>query len=73
MKFDELSHCVIGCGIEVHRELGPGLLESAYELCTLILLRDLRALRGEKKDEITKRKRIRSSAQRCFIGATLSK
>lgn len=32
-KFEELSHRVIGCAIEVHRELGPGLLESAYEKC----------------------------------------
>ena len=28
---DELSYKVIGCAIEVHRTLGPGLLESAYE------------------------------------------
>ena len=33
MEFDDLSHRVIGCAIEVHRELGPGLLESAYEQC----------------------------------------
>ena len=33
MKFDTLSHKVIGCAIEVHRTLGPGLLESAYEQC----------------------------------------
>jgi len=31
--FDELSNRVIGCAIEVHRELGPGLLESTYEQC----------------------------------------
>ena len=31
MEFDELSNRVIGCAIEVHRELGPGLLESPYE------------------------------------------
>ncbi|MEM6553099.1 MAG: GxxExxY protein [Planctomycetota bacterium] len=30
---DGLTQRVIGCGIEVHRELGPGLLESAYEAC----------------------------------------
>ncbi len=28
---NELSHQVIGLCIEIHRELGPGLLESAYE------------------------------------------
>ncbi|MCR6630357.1 MAG: GxxExxY protein [Magnetospirillum sp.] len=29
--FNELTHRVLGLCIEVHRELGPGLLESAYE------------------------------------------
>lgn len=33
MEFDALSNRVIGLAIEVHRELGPGLLESAYEKC----------------------------------------
>ena len=33
MKFDDLSNKVLGCAIEVHRELGPGLLESTYEQC----------------------------------------
>jgi GxxExxY protein len=33
VDFDPLSNRVIGCAIEVHRELGPGLLESAYEQC----------------------------------------
>ncbi len=33
MKFDELSGKIIGCAIEVHKNLGPGLLESAYERC----------------------------------------
>ncbi|RZB37172.1 MAG: hypothetical protein SRB2_01441 [Desulfobacteraceae bacterium Eth-SRB2] len=33
MEFDELSNKVIGCTIEVHRNLGPGLLESTYEQC----------------------------------------
>jgi GxxExxY protein len=33
MKFDDLSNRIIGCAIEVHRELGPGLLESTYEQC----------------------------------------
>ncbi len=33
MEFDELSRNVIGCAIEVHRHLGPGLLESTYRQC----------------------------------------
>ena len=33
MEFDELSNRVIGCALTVHRELGPGLLESTDEQC----------------------------------------
>jgi len=32
-EFSDLSHRVIGCAIEVHRHLGPGLLESTYQHC----------------------------------------
>ncbi len=32
-RSDELSKNIIGAAIEVHRNLGPGLLESAYEEC----------------------------------------
>jgi GxxExxY protein len=32
-KFEEISRQVIGVAIEVHRTLGPGLLESVYESC----------------------------------------
>jgi GxxExxY protein len=39
---DELSRRIIGAAIEVHRHLGPGLLEDAYEEC---LCRELE-LRG---------------------------
>lgn len=30
---NDITERVIGCAIEVHRSLGPGLLESAYEAC----------------------------------------
>ncbi len=33
MRENELTERVIGAAIEVHRHLGPGLLESAYEEC----------------------------------------
>ncbi len=35
---DPLSQKVIGAAIEVHRALGPGLLESAYEVCLCLEL-----------------------------------
>lgn len=40
---EELTEQVIGAAIEVHRTIGPGLLESAYEecLCHELHLRDL--------------------------------
>jgi len=33
MTDNELSNKIIGCAIEVHKYLGPGLLESAYQEC----------------------------------------
>jgi GxxExxY protein len=35
MEKDFLTQKVIGCAIEVHKELGPGLLESSYESCLM--------------------------------------
>ncbi len=37
---DPLTEKVIGCAIEVHRILGPGLLESAYQRCLALELRN---------------------------------
>jgi GxxExxY protein len=36
---DELTERIIGCAIEVHRKLGPGMLESIYEECLAYELR----------------------------------
>ena len=37
---DSLTHAIIGAAIEVHRGLGPGLLESAYSRCLAIELEE---------------------------------
>jgi GxxExxY protein len=36
---NDLTYQIIGCAIEVHKELGPGLLESVYEKCLAHLLK----------------------------------
>ena len=33
MKINDITQAIIGAAIKVHRTLGPGLLESAYEAC----------------------------------------
>lgn len=33
MEINQITEKIIGCAIEVHKRLGPGLLESAYEEC----------------------------------------
>jgi GxxExxY protein len=40
-RLDEISHRIIGAAIEVHRHLGPGLLESAYQSCLAFELNQL--------------------------------
>jgi len=45
---NQLSHTVIGAAIEVHRNLGPGLLESAYQECLACEFM-LRGIRFEKE------------------------
>lgn len=51
-ELDRLSHQVIGAAIEVHRLLGPGLLESVYEeaLCIELGLRGLTFVRQPAAD-----------------------
>jgi GxxExxY protein len=49
-KSDLLSKEIVGAAIEVHRHLGPGLLESAYEqaLCYELSVRNIRFERQKK-------------------------
>ena len=39
MNENELSTIIIGCALDIHKELGPGLLENAYHQCLLYKLR----------------------------------
>jgi len=43
MRINQITEGIIGAAIEVHRTLGPGLLESAYEecLCRELTLREI--------------------------------
>jgi GxxExxY protein len=50
-QVDNLTQEVIGAAIEVHRALGPGLLESAYETCLCHELR-LRKMPFERQKEL---------------------
>jgi len=51
MRMKKLTDQIIGAAIEVHKELGPGLLESTYERCLIheLLLRDIKAERQKKQ------------------------
>lgn len=40
MEVNHVTEIIIGCAIEVHKHLGPGLLESAYEDCLFYELND---------------------------------
>ena len=47
-RLDQISRRIIGAAIEVHRHLGPGLLESAYQSCLAFELQ-LRGFRIEEQ------------------------
>ncbi len=47
-RLDQMSRRIIGAAIEVHRHLGPGLLESAYQSCLAFELKQ-RGLRVEEQ------------------------
>ena len=48
MGLNKITEKIIGCGIEVHRELGAGLLESIYESALCIELK-IRGLKYERQ------------------------
>jgi len=48
MTENEISEIIIGCAIEVHRLLGPGLLENAYLECLFYELQN-KGLKVEKQ------------------------
>ncbi len=50
-EMKKLTESIIGAAIEVHRHLGPGLLESAYEVCLAFELKEL-GLRIERQVEL---------------------
>jgi len=51
MQFDDLSYQVIGLAIQVHKTLGPGLLESAYQSCRAVEMTKA-GIRYEKEKNI---------------------
>ncbi|MFO7460856.1 MAG: GxxExxY protein [Desulfatiglandales bacterium] len=51
MDINRLSNKIIGAAIEVHKTLGPGLLESAYEECLCEEMR-LQLLRYERQEPL---------------------
>ena len=51
LEQEKLTESIIGAAIEVHRELGPGLLESSYEAALAQEL-SLRSLRFERQKNI---------------------
>ena len=50
-EIEHLTDKIISCAIEVHRTLGPGLLESVYRECLIVELRNNR-LRAESERRV---------------------
>jgi GxxExxY protein len=67
-KADALSREVIGAAIEVHRHLGPGLIESIYERCLLreLSLRNIAAV-NQRMVRIEYKEMIFEELLRCDI------
>ena len=48
MEINQITEKIIGCAIEVHKNLGPALLESAYEECLIFELKNA-GLKAERQ------------------------
>ena len=70
---DPLTESMIGAAIEVHRILGPGLLESVYEeaLCHEFDLRSISYERQKAVDVVYKGKRIKGQRLDLVVEATV--
>src|SRR5579859_2858420 len=62
MELDKLTEEIIAAAIEVHRELGPGLLESTYQQC---LKHELNLRRIELQSEIPLNVKYKGIALEC--------
>ena len=69
LKYGSLTEQIIGAVIEVHKVLGPGLLESAYEecLCHELALRGLRFARQVTVPVAYKASVVKSNAKVCVL------
>lgn len=72
-ELDRLAHGVIGAALEVHRELGPGLLESVYEeaVCIELRLRGIPFVRQLRKTVSYKGRTIGKGKLDLLVGGCL--
>lgn len=50
IELNQLSYNIIGCAYQVHKALGPGLLESTYETCLCYELEQKDYIMNDKKE-----------------------
>lgn len=50
-ELNQLSYDIIGCAYQVHKKLGPGLLESTYETCLCYELQK-KGIQNERQKEL---------------------
>ena len=48
-RINQIAYDIVGCAIEVHKNLGPGLLESVYEKC---LIEELNSKKFNVKQQV---------------------